>query len=1436
MAQPVAYRIDSIAGAGERVGDGGSAVAAFLHRPLGLARDSHGSVYVADSGNHRIRRIDPDGTIRTIAGTGFRGVTGDDGPAVEATLWEPRSVAIGLDGSILIGDGSARIRRITPDGRINTIAGNGQEGWSGDGGSALNASIGVPAGIAVDSAGNIYFSDALRSVVRKITPSGTISLVAGTGQAGFSGDGGPAFQAQLDAPLQLAISEAGTLLIADYGNLRIREVGADGTIRTVAGGGQGADGSDAASVFLAYPCAVVPDGAGGLFVGQADGRIRRIGHDGVTSTIASASPQSEGDPPRAKLPDGSTPCSLVTEGNSALLASDEAVDLVTRVRLGDGGPVAEPFAGSIPDPDVANSPLETHLLLPAGLAQGPGGDLYFADTEEHKVYQWKAGGTISVIAGTGSPGFSGDGGPATEAQLTGPAAVAVDPSGTVWIADSLNHRIRKVGSDGVISTVASDNADDDSQSISVPVDVAAGPFGNIYFLELGKNTVRKIDSSGKISVFAGGDEAGYSGDGGPAVSARLRTPVSVYAAGTGDLFIADAGNSVVRRVDRSGIITTVAGGGAVEQDGVSATQSALTNPVRVAVDSDGCLLIAEQTGASAGRIRRVDADGRIWTVAGNGLPLLLGDGGLATHAGIGSVGGLATGLDGAIFLTDASNGVIRKLTAIRPAHMSIAGGDQQTVALNEQASEPLAVVVTDSSGIPIPGITVSFQVTAGDVASLDASAATDENGVAMAGFQAGTTAGAITISAAAAGADQVRFSATSVDQVPVSPPTLLDYTISTIAGNATAAAQAGVSFTQPIGLTFDDSGRAYVADSGAAAVRRLDIGGACVTVAGFLPGGFCGTPAGGGLPSRVSPAGVAVSGHGDVYFSDRSGHRVYRVDAQGAVTVVAGTGVPGFSGDGGPANVAQLNQPASLLLSKTGTLYISDTGNVRVRAVAPDGLISTVAGNGHVGSGGDGGYATDAPLVAPAGLAESSSGALIIADQGAYEVKAVSPDGLIKIVAGTGKPPSPDQAQTDKPTLALDNPAGVAAAGDGSLYIGEKGRIRHLSPDGSQAYISWPSFGEQLWPAIYGNVLYVLDTDNATLYRYEPDGTFTRLAGSRFFGDGGQATDASLSYAGGLTLDKQGDLYFSDTLNNRIRKIDPAGVVTTIAGDGEAESSGDGGPATEAGLVSPAGLAIHPDGTLDVAEAGGARVRRISPSGIITTIAGTGKLGDSGDGGPARAAAFLSPSALALDSDGNLFVADSTANRVRKISPDGIVTALAGVGGDTDSTDIALRAVDTPLNGPSALAVDGAGNVYIADRLNNRILKVFRSGAIIRVAGTGQRRTGLTGGLAVDTQLNRPSGVAVDAAGNLYITDESQRIFKVSPSGIIETVAGRGPAGFDGDGSGGSGALLNGPGAILVDTSGNIIFSDQGNRRIRKLTPGPSSQLNATAAGSQLPK
>ena len=541
------------------------------------------------------------------------------------------------------------------------------------------------------------------------------------------------------------------------------------------------------------------------------------------------------------------------------------------------------------------------------------------------------------------------------------------------------------------------------------------------------------------------------------------------------------------------------------------------------------------------------------------------------------------------------------------------------------------------------------------------------------------------------------------------------------------------------------------------------------------------------------PQRVAADAGGNIYFS--SDNCIFKVDTGGILTRVAGNARAGYSGDEGPAIAAQLNQPQGIAVDKSGKIYIADAGNHVVRMVTTDGVIHNFAGNGTAGSSGDGGAANDpsnAQLSRPVALAIDGAGNVYIADAASYNVREVTAaNGNIATFAGTGT---------------------TGFAGDGGSATG--------------AQISAP-----LDIAIDSSSnLYIADSDNNSIRKVDSSGNITTIAGNQtpgYTGDGDAATKAQLNHPVGVTVDSQGNLYIAEYTNNLIRRVDSKGNITTYAGNGGFGLAGDGGAAKSASFGNLLGIAVDSSGNLYVVDLWNFRIRKIS-NGNISTVAGGGVFLYSGDGGPATGAQFNLPGGIAVDGARNVYISDSGNHRVRKVAPNGVVSTVAGngqagFGGDNG------QAAAAQLNHPWGLALDSAGNLYIADTLNSRIRKVATDGTITTVAGNGNPGYSGDNGAATNAQLNVPAGVAVDKAGNIYVADTGNHRVRVVSGGTITTLAGTGIPGFGGTGDADPSQPGVGPAnaeplfyptAVAVDSAAkvNVYIADTQNHQARVVT------------------
>jgi hypothetical protein len=724
----------AIAGVGVAIGyggDGGLATRARLGYLGGVGLDHDQNVLVADSFNNRVRMIAATsgtfygtamtaGDIYTVAGNGSLGFGGDGGPATAAELNNPQAVAADGAGNLVISDdGNQRIRVVAATsgthygqamtaGHIYTVAGDGRFGFGGDRGPATSAELADPAGVTVDSAGNLIIADSFNNRVRVVAAAsgtfygvamtaGDIYTVAGTGTAAFSGDGGPATAAELYFPNATAVDGAGNLIIADFNNYRVRVIAATtgtfygramtaGDIYTVAGTGNrgfSGDGGPATAANLGIPSSVAVDRSGHLVISLP--YIDRVRVVAVKSGTFYDQPMTAGD---IYTVAGN---GLIFESGNTGKARDAETDAPSSIAV-----------------DRPGSGAGNYALFDYGqvrLVAASAGTFFGQPMSAGRMYG---------IAGNGRPGFTGDGGPATAARVgTAPGGVAFDGAGNVVVADTMNNRIRVIAaSSGTfygqpmtlahIYTVAGngtagssgDGGPATSAELNGPLSVAADAAGNLVIADSGNNRIRVVAAksgtfygiamtAGHIYTVAGDGSYGFSGDGGPATAAMLGGPLSVAADAAGNLVIADSGNNRIRAVAvasgtfyhqamTAGDIYTVAGNGTAGFAGDSgpATAAELNAPQAVAADGTGNLLISD-TGNQ--RVRLVAAapgtyygkavtGGDIVTVAGNGQSGFLGDNGLATSAELAGPAATAVDASGNLLILDTGNGRVREVT------------------------------------------------------------------------------------------------------------------------------------------------------------------------------------------------------------------------------------------------------------------------------------------------------------------------------------------------------------------------------------------------------------------------------------------------------------------------------------------------------------------------------------------------------------------------------------------------------------------------------------------------------------------------------------------------------------------------------------------------------------------------------------------------------
>jgi hypothetical protein len=587
-----------------------------------------------------------------------------------------------------------------------------------------------------------------------------------------------------------------------------------------------------------------------------------------------------------------------------------------------------------------------------------------------------------------------------------------------------------------------------------------------------------------------------------------------------------------------------------------------------------------------------------------------------------------------------------------------------------------------------------------------------------------------------------------------------------------------------------------------------------------------------------------VDSAGNIYVVDQGNNTIRKITPAGAVTTLAGTAGKEGNADG-TGSEARFNRPSGVAVDNDNNLYVTDSWNDTIRKITPAGVVTTLAGGADYNNGEDG-TGSAAGFSDPTGVAVDGSGNLFVADTLDRTIRKVTPGGVVTTLAGSWE--QGGSADGTGSAAQFEYPTGVAVDGAGNVYVTDWNDIRKITPGGvvttlagsagQAGYVDGTGtaarfVGPGSVAADGAGNLYV--TDSYSIRKVTPGGVVTTFAGSKDEPGyvNGTGTAALFEALYGVAMDSAGNLYVTDGTIDLIRKVTPAGVVTTLAGYPSGGSTG--GPGDVAQFNGPSGVAADGAGNVYVADRGNNTIRKVTSDGFVTTLAGTAGQVGSADG-TGSAARFNAPNSVAVDGAGNVYVADSGNDTIRKITPGGVVTTLAGLAGvaaqypnggvyePDDGTGSAARFSD-----PQGVAADGAGNVYVADTAAQIIRKITPAGVVTTLAGQ-PGRSGSRDGPGNLAQFLYPYDVAVDGAGNVFVADSGNfTIRKITPGGIVSTPAGTvgQPGGTDGRGGG---ALFNTPQGLAVDGAGNVYVADIWDSEIRKLTP--STGVVTTIAGS----
>ncbi|WP_158590442.1 NHL repeat-containing protein [Noviherbaspirillum cavernae] len=596
------------------------------------------------------------------------------------------------------------------------------------------------------------------------------------------------------------------------------------------------------------------------------------------------------------------------------------------------------------------------------------------------------------------------------------------------------------------------------------------------------------------------------------------------------------------------------------------------------------------------------------------------------------------------------------------------------------------------------------------------------------------------------------------------------------------------------------------------------------------------------------PYGIAADAAGNLYIADTANHIIRKVTPAGAVSTLAGTAGVFGSADGNGA-AARFSSPRGIVVDGAGNVYVADRLNHAIRRITPSGAVATIAGAAGSSGSADGAGST-ARFNGPSGIAIDALGNLYVADTDNVAIRKITPSGDVTTLAGMAtESGSVDGAGS---TARFNGPSSIAIDATGNLFVTDtyhfptshsaldNSTIRKITPTGIVTTLAGSSGslgstdGSGTLALFYypsgitvdaaGN-LFVSDTWNHTIRRITPAGAVSTFAGTAGISgsDDGTGAAARFFYPSGVTSDSAGNLYVVDSSNATLRKVTPGAAVTTLAGMASQSGSADGIGA-DARFSGPYGIAADAAGNLYIADAFSATIRKIAAGGVVTTLAGSAGSYGTADGAGALAR-FGAPHGIASDGAGNLFITDTASHTIRKIDTAGRVSTFAGTAGVSGRAD--GQGVAASFSSPNGIALDAGGNLYVADTDNHLVRKITAAGSVTTLAGSAGT-AGSADGIGTAALFSSPQGIAVDGAGNVYVADTNNHaIRKIAPNGVVTTLAGIGGSAGFADGAGAA-ARFDYPQSIALDAAGNLFVADTVNEAVRKVT---SAGAVTTVAG-----
>lgn len=1246
----------------------GPVMDALFDDPWGLARAADGTLYVADTRNKVIRKIAPNGMVSTIAGkVGVGGFA--DGTGLQAEFVSPKGIALDHNGNLYVTDhDSHTVRKISTAGVVSTLAGKGgYEG--GTNGTRSAARFRYPLGIAVDRNGYVYVADSGNHAIRKISPSGVVSILAGSGSLlkyGYLNGKGTA--ARFQGPSAVAVNAQGVLFVTD--NATVRKITAAGVVSTLAGTpgiDSHTDGTGSGAQFSS-PSGICVDAAGNLYVADA-AAVRVVSPSRVVTTLAGpGAGNTEGTGSAARF-SGLSGCVVDVTGLVYVVDSGNH-----RIRKVTAAGVVSAYAADASPGSADGTGRAAKFTRAQRCALDSSGNLYVADTNNHTLRKVTPAGVVTTLAGLAGTSGSADG-TGSAARFSSPMGVAVDTNGFVYVADSGNHTVRKVSPAGEVTTLAGlagvsghTNATGNSARFTNPNGVAVDASDHVYVTS--GNAIRKITPAGEVTTFAG-DPTQLGATNGTGTAALFRSPAGLAADSAGTLFVADAGNDMIRKITAAAVVSTHAGGANRDYslDGF-ATGASFDLPWDVAIDATGNLYVADR---NASLIRKITPSRDVTTIGGT----LEVDGyqdGRARNARFGEPTGIAASADGqTLYVADNYNNRISQGTAMYPPELvlnavsnltsssvrfnaTVDANGKTTIALFEYGTttaygSSLPVTLTpDNSSTPQFVSAMATGLTMG-LTYFVRLRASNAHGEAVTQYRTFIPAGPLSI--------------TFAD--PNTPPLVYGAGTTDLTLTGSSLASVTFAFSPPLGATYT--------------LLNLDHSAtiASGTFTGLADGATLTVPhQGDTLYFRIQYSGRYLDSHrpNDVTLT--------RIAGPGQVTRYEWHTLAGLSGQAGSINgtgsAARFNMPFDVAVSHAGNLFIADRNNCTIRKSTPTGVVTTLAGS-PLRSGSTNGKGAAARFMSPGDIVvqgfaatflSSDFDTVYVSDWGNHTIRSIRPDGTVTTHAGKAGAPG---YVTSVPLASARYywPSGLAIDRMAELFVVDKfnGVLRQLSRQGRDvARAGQPS---------------VLGAAN------------------------GHASNATFRYPCGLAYDWDNHSFFiADHGNHLIRKFNASNSqVTTLAGTAGSPGSNDG-PAGSAQFSYPRDVAFS-QGVVLVADYANHTIRHISTSGIVSTIGGTpGNPGSTE--GQQEHALFRYPAGLCVSADGVIYLADSGNHRIcaglpgltpiislgsvqvlpgsftwsGSINPNGLITSAALEYGTTTSYGSTVPVVLSPSNGTTS--------------------------------------------------------------------------------------------------------------------------------------------------------